>query len=312
MAVTAACLLALAALMVGCGGGGAGGGPPGPTNAIIFMHQSPGANREVWMMLPNGANPRPVAASAGRDHIQGTLSPDGRKLLYVEQSQADNTSEMVVKDLHTGATTVLISDNSAVNDFAPAYSPDGTRIAYLDHRDNAIHVINANGIGDMRITAGASERTPAWNADGAKIAYEKNWQHGSVCVANADGSDETVILAKNARYAYEQPRFLPDGRIIATRYDLTLRTRDLVLANGDGSGLTLLTPDTPDTDEFYPSVCGANIIAYASNVAGVKDIWIATLSGAALANPINLTATLGGDNWRPNCGIVDASYFNLP
>ena len=63
--------------------------------------------------------------------------------------------------------------NSPLFDGDPAFSPDGTRIAFVSGRDGGgIHVMNADGSGPVRLTndlEGGSQ--PAFSPDGTKIAF---------------------------------------------------------------------------------------------------------------------------------------------
>lgn len=306
-AAVCVCLLALGTLMAGCGGGG-GGASSRLLAVIAYMHRAAGGDQEVWLMKLDGSDKTQIAAVAGEDCIQGALSPDGRKLAYVQQDAT--TSKLVIKDLKTGATTVVLTDpTSGGNDFAPAWSPDGTKIAYRDDRDNSVHVMNADGSGDAQITPGDDEHAPSWSKKGDKLIYDKGW-NGSIAVCNAsDGSDETIILPDTV-HSYGQPQFLPDGRIIAMR-NTSGGSKDIVICNADGSDETVITPDTDASDEFFPS-CYRTKVAYASDVTGQKDCFIATLSGSTLTDVTNLTADDDEDSWRPKLGVIDTSYVSLP
>jgi dipeptidyl aminopeptidase/acylaminoacyl peptidase len=51
----------------------------------------------------------------------------------------------------------------------PKWSPDGTRIAFVQNGD--IEVVAADGSGRKRLTAGAGASGPAWSPDGRQVAY---------------------------------------------------------------------------------------------------------------------------------------------
>jgi Tol biopolymer transport system component len=124
---------------------------------------------------------------------------------------------------------------------------------------------------------------------------------------NPDGSGQTLILELSENATYGQPQFLPDGRIICMRNG---DSQDIVLVNADGSGLVNLTPDTDDSDEFFPSVnSDGTKIAFATNRNSQRDIYIGTLSGTTLSNLVNITADTDTDCWRPLFGVVDRSYI---
>ncbi len=91
----------------------------------------------------------------------------------------------------------------------PAYSPDGSRIAYeattegdpsYGHRE--IFVVSANGSNPVQLTAGSGSSTyPAWSPDGAYIAYITEVPEGAdtrrqqVARMRPDGSEKALLTA---------------------------------------------------------------------------------------------------------------------
>jgi Tol biopolymer transport system component len=135
---------------------------------------------------------------------------------------------------------------------APAWSPDGTRIAFEAFEpqpDRAaltfIFLMNADGTGVTKLPQVGAEH-PSWSPDGKRIAFE--WRHdepnGEIYVMNADGTN--VIRLTNDQARDSQPSWSPDGKRIAfARRDSG--TSDIYVMNVDGSGLTRLT-DHPEND----------------------------------------------------------------
>src|SRR6266508_1693938 len=74
------------------------------------------------------------------------------------------------------------------NQFHPAWSPDGTRIAFdaqSGEGDMQIRVMDANGSNLQTLTDGpAWNYLPAWSPDGDRIAF----------VSNRDGNDEVYVM----------------------------------------------------------------------------------------------------------------------
>jgi TolB protein len=121
------------------------------------------------------------------------------------------------------------------SDQAAAYSPDGTKIAFMNNYDGdyEICVMNADGTGIKQLTHNSAvDAYPAWSPDGTKIAFA-SLRDGDVdiYVMNADGSDQTNITNED-RWDDDMPHWSPDGRWIATQTNLY-----------DGWNVVLISPD---------------------------------------------------------------------
>src|SRR6185295_7840670 len=96
--------------------------------------------------------------------------------------------EIYIMNLDNSEVTRLT--NNSVYDGEPAWSPDGTKIAFTSTRDgnSDIYVMNADGSEQTRLThASANDGEATWSPDGTRIAF------ASVEAENAENSDIFII-----------------------------------------------------------------------------------------------------------------------
>ena len=113
-----------------------------------------------------------------------------------------------------GEPWVYVADSAGVRRLArgdaPAWSPDGTTIAYQSAA--GIRLMNADGTNDRLVRRGGSQ--PSWSPDGTQIAFSD----GGIRVMQSDGSFDRLLVANNVieRGDYLlRPAWSTDGRRIA-------------------------------------------------------------------------------------------------
>ncbi len=146
--------------------------------------------------------------------------------------------------INTDGSNEINLTNHPARDSLPAWSPDGTRIAFVSDRDSKheIYVVNADGsnlkkLTSLNIESSWSSDPPVWSPDGTKIAfaYALNME-GKIYVMNADGSNLTVV--GHYRWGTDLS-WSPDSSRIAF-ISLSENISALTVVNADGSNLTTL------------------------------------------------------------------------
>ena len=84
--------------------------------------------------------------------------------------------------------------NHPAEDHAPAWSPDGRRIAFYSNRDHqaGIFVVDADGANLKRLTIGSHDY-PTWSPDGTRIAVWIAGDPPGIGVMRASGRGLKVI-----------------------------------------------------------------------------------------------------------------------
>ena len=152
-------------------------------------------------------------------------------------------AEIYVMNLDGSGKTRLTTAGGA----DPAWSPDGSKIAFSTNRDgNAeIYVMNADGSAQARLTnrPSATDIFPVWSPEGDKIAFASfnccpSGANYDIWVMNADGSNQVNITNHPAEDIF--PSWSPDGTRIAFQTNRD-GNREIYVVNVDGSGGTNFT-----------------------------------------------------------------------
>ncbi|MFN2448480.1 MAG: prolyl oligopeptidase family serine peptidase [Candidatus Baltobacteraceae bacterium] len=122
-----------------------------------------------------GASARPIVLNDLKSLTgvsDAVISPDGVQIAYIVSTpdfKADRTvRRMHLYDLHAGADRIITFDRNDVS--SPAWSPDGSRLAFIAH-DN-VFVMDMRGGEAMPITRAArGVQQFAWRPDGNAIAF---------------------------------------------------------------------------------------------------------------------------------------------
>jgi TolB protein len=223
--------------------------PDGRWIAYISNRSRPGneGSYEIYVVRPNGTGFRRLTRDRWIDD-QLTWSPDGRQLAFVSSRASGRFGISVMKVDGTGFSR-LTHDGEAT----PAWSPDGTTIAYERFNPrlgtsgtHEIWLMNPDGSNRRQLTfppqpdtgADADDYMPEWSPSGGELAFARRYRgRTDVYVIRADGSGLRRLTKQVGQHTW--PAWSPDGRRIAFVTALG-RKRALYSMNADGSGLRRL------------------------------------------------------------------------
>lgn len=215
---------------------------------LLITRQGATMIKELVILHADGTE---TAVLSGTDVGDASISPDGRRVVYTSFGLERPPSGLYVVDADGGPSEVLV-DSAGTFLVAPTFSPDGTRIAYLDrrgeHQDkHRVWVVNADGSDPHVIVAEATLNHAAvsglaWSPTGDAIALgllrtdpRGHVKEASVFTFAPDGSRFTRVIENGV-----SPTWSPDGsRIAFSRYrrgDIDLRGV-IGIVNADGTGL---------------------------------------------------------------------------
>jgi TolB protein len=171
------------------------------------------------------------------------------------------------------------------SDEDPAWSPDGSKIAFTTDRDGnkEIYVANADGSNPVRLTTdSAADYEPTWSPNGTRIAFVST-RAGSADIFTMSVNGADVSQLTNTPGVEADPAWSADGRI-AFASDRE-GPSNIYVMNADGSGVTRLTSTGGDHPAW--SADGTKL-AYSTTYCPYAycgpSIYIVSETGVASAN----------------------------
>jgi Tol biopolymer transport system component len=225
-----------------------------------------------------------------------------------------------------GLTTSLALTSRGYVNVSPAFSPDGSRIAYtISNADEfpAIYILNADGTGNRRLvenvaSSSASGESLAWSPDNRGIYYTK-----LEVTRNTDAYNDIYYydLQKNKEVRItdglraRDPFPSPDGRKLIFVMNKLGRNRlgvfNLASPQGGPVGISDITWLSEESEKQYEtprySPDGSLIVVGVWQSGGYKDIWILDRQGNKVEELTHDRAIDGGAIWSPDGKII---YFS--
>ncbi|MBW8011082.1 MAG: protein kinase [Chloroflexi bacterium] len=250
--------------------------PMGSGGLIAFVSNRAGRHFQIFTMRLDGSEITQLTFDeVNKSHPE--WSPDGTRLLYV----ADGGRDIYGNDLGLDIWMINADGGEPVNltagwlegtgalpdadDFDPAWSPDGARIAYVAERPGPtrqIYIMNADGSGEpFFATRGyAAEFSPTWSPDGLWLGYAISIRSApaNLFLRNGIGVDprpfDVLDRIRETVGAIDDPAWSPDGLTIAfTGVGSSQNEIYLVVVDTSGADIFQLTETLGNKDpDFSP------------------------------------------------------------
>jgi TolB protein len=303
--------------------------PPDGAGRIAFQRyllQDVPLQADIWTANADGSGERRVT-HAPRGFIDGEpdWSPDGRRIVFQRGSSVDGPWTLwTVNADGSGASRLTPSHGRCLDESSPAYSPDGTEIAFECHNHArrgelfSIDVMAAGG-GNRRVVVRGSTAAgvgrPQFSPDGQLLVFDrqnidaKPKDGHATFVANVDGTGLRRVTPWSLR-AGDHPDWSPDGGLILVRSTANgpdfSHQGNLFVVRPDGADLRRLTRFGPgvrllQNGSFSPD--GSSIVFATTRSAtpgpDLPDVFTIRVDGTHLRRVTSVTNWDGSPDWGP-------------
>ncbi len=222
-----------------------------------------------------------------------SLSPDGQWVVYA--GEASGNRDIYLQGV-SGENPINLTADSPDDDDQPAFSPDGTRIAFRSERDGGgIFVMGRTGEAVRRVTRVGFK--PTWNPDGTMLAYatenvdlnpQNSGQRGELWVVDVASGETRRVTDADAAL----PSWSPHGLRIAFLHRLGETAQGHVWSApaGGGAATAVTTGLARDWNPAWSP--DGRFLYFVSDRGGSMNLWrvrIDEASGRPLADPVPVT-----------------------
>ncbi len=204
-----------------------------------------------------------------------SLAPDGRSFVYA--SNQNGNFDLFVQRVG-GKNATPLTPNTPSDEIAPAFSPNGERIAFRSSREPAgVYVMEASGENVRLVVPGCFH--PSWSPDGSEIVCStaghaeapttRNTFTSALWIANVETGEKRFLFENDAM----QPSWSPNGNRIAFWFMPPNAGRsDIATISPNGGEIEVVTKDASTNWNPVWSPDG-KFLYFASDRSGSMSFW---------------------------------------
>jgi Tol biopolymer transport system component len=268
------------------------GGLPGG-EWVVFTSSRDG-DSELYAIRPDGSGLRRLTRNSV-DAFYPSVSPDGTRIAFVSSRDGDDDIYVMQRDgtgLRRLTSNGSMPGGGPVNDEAPAWSPDGTGIAFASNRTGQfeLYVMGVDSRRVRRLTRNGPQvldTAPAWSPDGRTIAF------GSDRVSpfnteiftirpSGDGTRRLTFTGGSDGVLGDDtlPSWSPGGDVIAFTSNRD-QQNEVYVMRADGSDQRRLL-EREGTDDLAPRFSpDGTLLVFTSHGPGARaEVWVVAIDGS--------------------------------
>jgi len=192
---------------------------------VIFTSDYDGDD-ELWLIDINTKGTTQITYNTVSDR-DAEFSPDGTRLVFASDRNSPALPDLYLltfvqnapppdssTDNDSGHTVIRLADLIGAS-YAPTWSPDGTRIAFINDQegDGDLYMMTADGerLITLNVALDVEDNAPAWTPDGRRVAFVSNREDDRFQVYSVEVDSREVTRLLQTERDVQSVAFQPNA-----------------------------------------------------------------------------------------------------